>query len=151
MRRTLVIAMLLLAPAGAQEKRPDFSGRWSIVAAKSDYGRMPKPKSYVEVIEFKEPLLTVATTSEDGRGESRSFLRLTTDDKDCVNEVGGNEFHSRSHWEGGKVVTTVTGDRGLSMVEVRSLSADGKTQTVETYMGAQRAGSPAMVRVEEKK
>ena len=142
--------LFLLAPAWAQEKKPDFSGHWTINLARTDYGRMPKPKSYVEVIGQEGPVLTVTTTSDDGRGPSRWFLKLTTDDHDCINEVNGNEFHSRSHWEGGKVVTTVTGDRGLSMVEVRSLSADGKTQTVETYMG-QRGGTAAMVRVEERK
>jgi hypothetical protein len=150
MKRTFACALLFFAPIWAQEKKPDFSGRWSINAARSDYGRMPKPKTYVEVIEQKEPVFTVSTTSEDGRGESTMFLKLTTDDRDCVNEVNGNEFHSKSHWEGAKLVTTVTGDRGLSLVEVRSLSADGKTQTVETYMG-QRSGTPAMVRVEERK
>lgn len=150
MKRMFACALLLFAPIWAQEKKPDFSGRWSLNAAKTDYGRMPKPKAYVEAIDHKDPALTISTTSEDNRGESKSFLKLATDDRDCVNEVNGNEFHSKSHWESGKLVTTVTGDRGLSLVEVRSLSPDGKTQTVETYMG-QRGGTPAMVRVEEKK
>ena len=150
MKRTCACFFLLLAPLGAQEKKPDFSGHWSINAARSDYGRMPKPKTYVETIEQKEPVITISSTSQGQRGESTMFLKLTTDDREAVNEVDGNEFHSRSHWEGAKLVTTVTGDRGLSMVEVRSLSADGKTQTVETYMG-QRSGAPAMVRVEDRK
>ncbi len=150
MKLTFACALLLFAPIWAQEKKPDLSGQWTINLAKSDYGRMPKPKSYVEAIDHKEPVLTISTTSEENRGEMKSFLKLTTDDRDCVNEVNGNEFHSKSHWEGGKLVTTVTGDRGLSLVEVRNLSADGKTQTVETYMG-QRGGTPAMVRVEERK
>jgi len=150
MKLTFAWTVLLLAPIWGQEKKPDLSGHWTINVARSDYGRMQKPKSYVEVIDHKEPVLTISSAIEDGRGESKSFLKLTTDDRDCINEVNGNEFHSKSHWEGGKVVTTVTGDRGLSLVEVRSLSADGKTQTVETYMG-QRGGTPAMVRVEEKK
>jgi hypothetical protein len=149
MKRTLTCTLLLFAPLWAQNKKPDFTGHWTINAAKSDYGRMAKPKTYVESIDHKAEALNIATTSEDQRGESKSFLKLTTDDHDCVNEINGNEFHSKSHWEGAKLVTTVTGDRGLSLVEVRSLSADGKTQTVETYMG-QRSGTPAMVRVENK-
>lgn len=150
MKLIFACTVLLVAPIWGQEKKPDLSGHWTINAARSDYGRMPKPKSYVETIDHKEPVLTIATTIDDNRGESKSFLKLTSDDRDCVNEVNGNEFHSKSHWEGGKLVTTVTGDRGLSLVEVRSVSADGKTQTVETYMG-QRGGTPAMVRVEERK
>src|SRR5581483_3655841 len=118
MKRTLTLALIVLSPLLAQDKHPDFSGRWTINLAKTDYGPRPKPKSNVEVIEQKGPLFTVTTNSEEGRGPSSTFLRLTTDDKDCVNEINGNEFHSKSHWEDGKLVTTVTGDRGLSMVEV---------------------------------
>lgn len=46
-------------------------------------------------------------------------------------------------------MTTVTGDRGMQLVEVRSLSSDGKTQTVETYMG-QVGATPQMKRVMQK-
>jgi hypothetical protein len=49
----------------------------------------------------------------------------------------------------GKLVTTVTGDHGMQLVEVRSLSSDGKTQTVETHMG-QAGGAPQMKRVMQK-
>lgn len=150
MKRTLAFSLLLTASVWSQDRKPDFSGHWTLNTSKTDYGRMPKPRAYTEVIEQKVPTLIINTTSDDGRGESKSFLKLTTDDRDCTNELNGNEFHSKSHWEGSKLVTTVTGDRGLSLVEVRSLSADGKTQTIETYMG-QRSGSPAMVRVEDRR
>jgi hypothetical protein len=144
------LSLLLAFAALAQNPKPDFSGRWTIDTAKSNYGGRPAPKTYVEVIEHKDPALTISSTSEDQRGESKMFLKFTTDDRDCVNEVNGNEFHSKSHWDGAKLVTTVTGDRGLSMVEVRSLSANGKVQTVETYMGSMQ-GAPAMTRVEDRK
>ncbi|HWD00481.1 MAG TPA: hypothetical protein VG456_27175 [Candidatus Sulfopaludibacter sp.] len=130
MNRTLALTFLLTAPLWTQDKKPDLSGHWTA-----------KPKNYQETIQQKGPVVTISGAN--------LFLKLTTDDRECINEVNGNEFHSKTHWEGAKLVTTVTGDRGLSMVEVRSLSADGKTQTVETYMGQTRTGSP-MVRVEEK-
>jgi hypothetical protein len=130
----------------AQEKKANLSGRWVLDAGQSSYGRMPLPKTYVEVIDQKDPVITISTTSEDQRGESKSFLKLTTDDRESLNEINGNEFRSKSHWDGGKLVTAVTGDRGMRMVEVRSLSADGRTQTVETYMGEVR-GTPQMKRV----
>ena len=107
-------------------------------------------ESYVEAIESKDASLTIATTSEDRGGEQKYLTKLTTDGRDNLNEINGNEFHSKSRWEGGKLVTTVTGDRGMQLVEVRSLSSDGKTQTVETYMG-QAGGTPQMKRVMQKK
>ena len=146
MSRTMVFACLVLTAAGAQEKKPNLSGRWVMNAARSNYGRMTPPTSSVEVIDHKEPNLTISTTSEEQRGEMKTFLKLTTDDRENVNEMNGNEFRSKSHWDAGKLITMVTGDRGMRMAEVRSLSADGKTQTVLTYMGEIR-GEPQMTRV----
>jgi hypothetical protein len=115
-------------------------------ASKSSYGGMALPKTYVETIESQGAALSISTDSEDQRGEQKYLTKLTTDGKDDLNIINSNEFHSKSHWEGPKLVTTVTGDRGLTLVEVRSVSADGKTQTVETYMG-QAGATPQMKRV----
>jgi hypothetical protein len=118
-------------------------------AKSSSYGRMPPPKSYVEVIDQKDSVITISTTSEEPRGEMKSFVRLTTDDRENLNEINGNEFRSKSHWDGAKLITTVTGDRGMRMIEMRSVSADGKTQTVATYMG-EISDNPQMKRVMQK-
>jgi|ERR1035438_208758 hypothetical protein len=136
-------------PAWPQAKPPDLSGHWVMDASNSTYGGMALPKSYVETIESKDATLSISTASEDQRGEQKYLTKLTTDGRDNLNVINGNEFHSKSHWEGGKLVTTVTGDRGLTLVEVRSLSSDGKTQTVETYMGHAGA-TPQMKRVMRK-
>jgi hypothetical protein len=151
MNRTTLAAWLVFAVVSApqltaDEKKISVAGRWVMDAEHSSYGRAPLPKSYVEAIDQKDPVITISTTSEDQRGEMKSFMRLTTDDRENLNEINGNEFRSKSHWDGANLITTVTGDRGMRMVEVRSVSADGKTQTVETYMGEVR-GNPQMKRV----
>ena len=144
-----LLAIAVAAQLPAEEKKTTLSGRWGMDAEHSSYGRMPLPKSYVEVIEQKDPVITITTTSEDQRGEMKSFMKLTTDDRENLNEINGNEFRSKSHWDGAKLITTVTGDKGMRMVEVRSVSGDGKTQTVESYMGEVR-GTPQMKRVMQK-
>jgi hypothetical protein len=151
-RNVLCISIAFLAAcqmAQSQNSTPDLSGHWVMDASRSSYGNMALPKSYAETIEHKGSVLTIATTSEDGRGVQSSFTKLTTDDRDSLNEINGNEFHSKSHWEAAKLITTVTGDRGMQLVEIRSLSADGKTQTVETYIG-QVGPAPQMKRVMQK-
>jgi hypothetical protein len=149
MNRRGVVCLAMIAVAmqvAAEDRKVNLSGRWVIDATQGSYGRMAPPRSYVEVIEHKDPLITIATTSQDQRGETKSFLKLASNGVESINEVNGNEFRSKSRWDDGKLITTVTGDRGLQMVEVRSLSADGKMQTVETYMGELR-GTPQMKRV----
>lgn len=150
MKNRIAFAVCLLLSAAAlrpQDATPNLSGRWEMNAAKST-GR--NPKSSQETIDHKDPVLTITTVSEDARGKSTGFLKLSTDGRENVNDIGGNEFHSKSHWESGKLVTVITGDRGMTMTEVRSLSADGKTQTVESFMGASR-GTPMATRVMDKK
>ena len=142
----LIFAMASAPQLAADENKTSLSGRWVMDAEHSSYGRMPLPKSYVEVIDQKAQVITVSTTSEEQRGEMKSFMKLTTDDRENLNEVNGNEFRSKSHWDGVKLITMVTGDKGMRIVEVRSVSTDGKTQTVETYMGEVR-GNPQMKRV----
>jgi hypothetical protein len=145
-RRLFALSLLATAAAWPQDAKPNLSGHWVMNATKST-GR--NPKTCEENVDHKEPTLTITTVSEDPRGQSKTFLKLTTDGRDAVNEINGNEFHSKCHWEAAKLVTVVTGDRGLTMTEIRTLSADGKIQTVESYMGLSRA-TPMSTRVMEK-
>jgi len=149
MQNRCLFAFCLLASAAVlrpQDSKPNLSGHWVMNAAKST-GR--NPKTCEETIEHRDPTLTIATVSEDARGQTKSFLKLATDGSESVNDVNGNEFHSKSHWENGKLVTVVTGDRGLTMTEVRGLSADGRVETVESFLGTGR-GTPMATRVMEK-
>ena len=146
-RRRFVICLLATAAMlRPQNSKPNLSGHWVMNAAKSS-GR--NPQTCQETIEQKDPTLTITTVSEDSRGQTKTFLKLATDGRESVNDVNGNEFHSKSHWESGKLVTVVTGDRGMTMTEVRGLSPDGKVQTVEQFMGTSR-GTPMSTRVMEK-
>jgi hypothetical protein len=148
---TLIGAGLMLqGPVSGQSKKPNFSGRWVLNSERSDFGRMPAPKSYVDEIDHQDPTFIVNATSEDQRGETKSFMKLTTDGQENINEVNGNEFRSKSRWQGEKLVTVVTGNKGMQMTEVRYLSGDGKSQTVEMYMGEMK-GNPQMKRVMDKK
>jgi hypothetical protein len=146
-RRDWIALCLFPTALCAQDSKPNLSGHWEMNASRST-GR--NPKTCQETIEHKDPSLTISTVSEDARGQTTSFLKLSTDGQDRVNEVNGSEFHSKSQWEKGKLVTVVTGDRGMTLTEVRSLSSDGKTQTVESFMGTSRA-NPMATRVMEKR
>ncbi len=149
MRYRYLAALCLLTAATAlwpQQAIPNLSGRWVMNAAKST-GR--NPTTCEETIEHKDPSLTITMVSADARGQSKAFLKLATDGRESVNDVNGNEFHSKSHWEGRKLVTVVTGDGGATLTEVRSVSADGKSQAVESFMGT-AGGKPMATRVMEK-
>jgi hypothetical protein len=60
---------------------------------------------------------------------------LTTNRGETVTQTDGMEFHTTAHWDSGKLITSTvsTDKRFIPSVEVRSLSKDGKTMTVESY------------------
>src|SRR6476660_1070767 len=115
MKRTLSIVgaiLLLTVSALAQGALPNFSGTWSLDAAKSDFGMMPPPESIVMVIDHKEPSLKVTTTQKNQMGDSSNDSTYTTDGKDNVNKLrspaGDQDVKSTTKWNGKMLATTRT-------------------------------------------
>jgi hypothetical protein len=133
---TIALMLLVIAAAGAQAK-PDFSGKWVLDVAKSDFGQAPAPESIVHVVVHKEPNVTITTTQKSGGGETTNERKLTTDGKENVNRLkmmgGEQEAKSTSKWDGGKLTTTTKLDMQGMAVELQDtweLSDGGKVLTV---------------------
>ena len=80
-------ALLMAASAAAQGALPNFTGSWSLDAAKSDFGPMPAPTSIVMIIDHKEPTLKVAVTQNGPQGDISNESTYTTDGKSNVNKM----------------------------------------------------------------
>jgi hypothetical protein len=129
-----------------QGKRPPKEG-----VNEGEGGRRPTGGMFDSmVIEHKEPNLTIKRKM-NFRGEERNQeLKYTTNNKKNNNEgFFGTTTESKTHWEGDKLVTESTTEtpRGvMETKEVRSLSADGNTMTVEmTTKGGPREGTRKIV------
>jgi hypothetical protein len=130
-------AALLLTLSAAAQGIPDFSGTWTLDAAKSDFGPMPPPESVVMVIDHKEPALKVATTQKSQMGDASNESTYTTDGKENLNKMrspgGDQDVKSTTKWSGKTLVTSRTIDaQGMSIGidDAWELSADGKVLTV---------------------
>ena len=133
----LFLALPVVAAAWAQDATPNFTGKWSIDLAKSDFGPMPPPESVVHVIEHKEPSLKVVTTQKGAQGEVTNERMMTTDGKENVNSVrmGGpepQEIKSTTKWNGKALTTTFKIDiqgNPFDVYDTWKLSDDGKVFT----------------------
>jgi len=132
-----VLLLILAASVGAQEAKPDFSGKWVLDAAKSDFGPAPPPELVIHVIEHKEPNIKIVTSQKSIQGETTNERNLTTDGKDNPNKMrmmgGEQEVKSSSHWDGGKLATTMKLDVQGATVELNDtweLSDAGKVLTI---------------------
>lgn len=104
-------------------------------------------ESATEVIRQQGAVADITVTEQlPGRPSSPMRIHLTTDGKSTVNTIGGKSFTATTHWDGGKLVTFVEGDRSQHMTEVRELSSDRETLTVTGYH-QDELGKPYCVRV----
>ena len=141
MKKPLLAAAALLvlvtASATAQDAKPDFSGKWTLDVAKSDFGPAPPPESIVVVAEHKEPNLKVTTTQTGQQGVVTNERNLTTDGKENTNKMRAmgaeQDVKSTSKWEGRKLTTVLTFDfqgAAIQITDSWDQSDDGKVLTV---------------------
>jgi hypothetical protein len=135
----LVLAVLIgvvSSPAGPQAK-PDFTGKWSLDAAKSDFGGTPAPASVLHHIEHKEPNVKITTTQKSEAGETTNTRTFSTDGKDSTNKITmmGSEYPvtTSAKWDGQSLAVHASFDAQGTTVRLNdtwTLSADGKVLTI---------------------
>lgn len=110
--------------------KPDFSGTWKLNLAKSDLGPMPPPKAMTLKIEHQDPDLKVTTMISGGpQGDLNYDAIYTTDGKESINKLSGNQAHSTVTWDFDALVLQTRADFGGGEVQIRSrwvLSNSGK-------------------------
>jgi hypothetical protein len=155
MKVKLLISMLCLTVVAAfAANHIDFSSSWQFNPEKSKNIGMMAQMKMTQTIEQSDSSLDVTThTTFQGRDEdSKTHYDLTG--KPATNESPmGGPSDTVTKWDGVKLVTTWTSESAVAggpkvvRNETRSLSADGKTMTVESVRGS----NPAILMVFEKK
>jgi len=132
MRNTAFAALLAIAALtlAAAQTYPNLAGTWQMNKARSQY----PAESAIEVIHQHTGTVDISfTETSPARPSAPMQIHLTTDGKPTINKIGGNQFTATTHWDHGKLVTFVEGDRGQHMTEIREISSDGKTLTVTGF------------------
>jgi len=140
----LLAALALVAPIGAQSK-PNFSGEWTMVPEKSDFGQMPKPTTMTRTITHTDPALKIVTTQTGGAmGDITLTTAFTTDGKPQKNDVSGSPMTTVGKWDGDAIVLDSTLSQQGNDISIRDrfvLSDSGKTLTLtRTLASAPGAG-----------
>jgi hypothetical protein len=150
MQLTLMLILASALPILAQQ---EFSGAWEFNPSKSqNIGMMAQMKLFSTVKQTKRELIITDVSTFNGR-EQTNETRFDLTGKSVPNK---NPMEATAEtvtkWEGNKLVTTWTSAGSIAgttsvRTETRSLSADGRTMTVESS----RAKGPAMVMVYDRK
>ncbi len=146
MKLRVLALICLVAVAAFAAKRPDFAGSWEFNAAKgTNIGMMTQVK-------MSQTIQQTDSTFQGSDQDLKTHYDLTG--KPVANEspmAGPSETTSK--WDGDKLVTSwtsesaVAGGEKVVRIETRSLSADGKTMTMESVRGS----NPPVVMVFDKK
>ena len=113
----------------------NFTGVWKLNLAKSDYGPIPHADAMTRTINHNDPSLQISTYQKGANGEATTELKYTTDGKPVENKGSKGSVK----WDGDKlVVDSVISRNGaeITLHDVWSLSADGKTMTVNEHLVA---------------
>lgn len=129
----LALPLTVIAPVAAQDV-PNLTGTWVMAAEKSDFGPMPAPKTRTDVIEHREPTITIKRTIQnpDAAAPVIVDLKYGVDGKSYTNTTPQGQVTSTLKWDGRVLVITsqVPTPAGTAEVTDRlSLSEDGKTLT----------------------
>jgi hypothetical protein len=136
----LVLSATLAFGVGlAAQGKPNFTGEWTLVADKSDFGPMPPPTSMTRTITHNDPALRIKTVQSGPQGETTAETTFSTDGKPTSNNVMGNPMTSTAKWDGSTLVinSKMTADGGeIALADRVALSDGGKTLTVTRTLSA---------------
>lgn len=136
MKKTVLlfaVALVLAGIASAADDKPNFTGKWALDTAKSDFGPVPAPTSQTQEIDHKDPKLKVKTVSKGAQGETTVETNRTTDGEENTNTMGQTEVKSKTVWDGKKLVTTMKRQiqgMDIDIKDIQELAEDGKSYTI---------------------
>jgi hypothetical protein len=127
--RALFVVAVVGHAASAAEK-PDFTGNWTMNAAKSSFGGLPPPSSMSRSISHVEPLLNIVEEQVSDLGTQSTTRKYTTDGKEMSFESQGAHVTSSATWNGSDlIVVSNVAEAGLQFTDQMTLSDDGRTLT----------------------
>ncbi len=156
MKRALTAALAMLtfalgAGAGAADKpaaaaKPNFSGEWTMNVAKSNFGQLPPPASFVRKIQHADPSLIIIEEQAAAGRDSTTTRRITTDGKSTTLELNGAAAVCSSVWDGNDIVATTAVDAaGLKFTDRMSLSPDGKMLTSKVQIATPQGDADLVI------
>ena len=148
----LISLVVICATSVSAQKAPDFSGRWELNTSKSqNLGMMAALHDTLIITQTPTALVIKDASTFQGQANARE-LRYDLTGKAVSNDGPmGDHNETVAAWMNGALVTTWTKEGAVAgttsvMTETRSLSADGKTMSVESKRGA----NPPLVMVFDK-
>jgi hypothetical protein len=155
--KTLLKSVLLIAALAGMAlaaDKPNFSGDWKLNAAKSNFGPIPAPATYVRKVTHAEPSITIEDTQTGSAlGDQHDTRTYTTDGKEITYQANGADVKSGATWDGDALqITSKVSIQDMQLVvkDKITLGDDGKTMTDAVHIAVPQQGDIDLTLVFEK-
>jgi hypothetical protein len=151
-KAVLIIAALTSMALAAD--KPNLSGEWKLNAAKSNFGPIPAPATYIRKVTHAEPSITIEDTQTGSAlGDQHDTRTYTTDGKEISYQANGADVKSGATWDG--VALQINSkvsiqDMELVVKDKITLGDDGKTMTDSVHIAVPQQGDLELTLVFEK-
>ena len=142
--RVLLAAALAWSSLAMAAGTTDFTGTWQFNAAKGqNLGMMGAINQTITIKQSATEMTLVEASDFQGKKSGRT-VRYDLGGATVTNEASmGGQSETVAQWRDGKLVVTWTSEGSVAgtrnvRTETRSLSADGKTMTVEAVRGTNK-------------
>jgi hypothetical protein len=140
------LVTMALVTGQAPAAKPDFTGKWTMNAARSNFGGLPPPSVLTRTISHAEPTLYIAERQVSELGEQNTTRTYNTNGTGTVFQSAGAEVKSSAVWNGNTLVVVSTVDVvGLTYNDVMALSEDRKTLTSTLHIESPQGGVDIVV------
>jgi len=126
----LVLAVFSLDLFIQAQSKPNMSGTWKMNAAKSKF-EQSAPKAITIKLDHQGSAMQEAFTLTNDQGELTVNFTYTLDGKESLQQLEGQTIKSTAKWEGESLVIEFKDDQAFNFRRKLTLSADGKTMTMD--------------------
>ena len=126
----LALSILSSVLAVAAQGKTNVSGTWKMNAEKSKFEK-GGPKAITIKFDQKESTLDESITIANDSGEQTLNFIYTLDGKESAQQLEGQPIKASAKWEGEALLLEFKNDDGFSFRRKITVSADGKTITMD--------------------
>jgi hypothetical protein len=126
----LMLALPIFSLAVVAQSKTNVSGTWKMNAEKSKFEK-GGPKAITIKFDQQESTLKESITIANDRGEETHNLTYTLDGKETAQQLEGMSIKASAKWEGEALLLEFKNDDGFSFRRKITVSADGKTMTMD--------------------
>jgi hypothetical protein len=135
-----VFAIAALASIAMAADKPNFSGDWKLNAAKSTFGPVPAPASFIRKVTQAESSITIEDTQTGtAAGDQHDTRTYTIDGPEISYQSNGADVKAAMTWDGDALqINAKASIQGMDITIKNkiTLGDDGKTMTDAIHIAA---------------